>query len=267
MKSKLDRAKCLSHIRDHDLAQIMTRLLDHWEQSFLQQDLAITDFLDPYAQEMGAGILIGLQDQEMSFSFFGGYDEAERKRIGIFPKGERITDGNFKLSFLQVEGNFKFKNVNHRDYLGSLLSLGINREKIGDIIVGENCCQVVLDQEILSYVRVNWEQVNSVKVKIKEILPQELIIAKSEIKEIKSTVASPRLDAVMGVGFSCSRSKTLPDIRGGKVRVNWKTIIDPSHQIKEGDHISDQGKGRIKVEGFSGPTPKGRFFVNIWRYL
>jgi len=265
MKAALDRDKCLSHIRDQDLKQLMIRLLDRWERAFFRQSKEITDFFDPYAQEIGEGILRGLT--EMSFAFFGGFDEAERKRIVIFPKGEEVTPGDFGLAYLQVEGNFKFREVNHRDYLGSLLGLGISREKIGDIIVGGNCCQVVLDQEIASYVIANWDKVNCVNVKVKEILPGELIIPISERKEIKSTVASPRLDAVMGVGFGCSRSKTLPDIKGGKVRVNWKTITDPSHQIKIGDHISYRGKGRVTVEDFSGPTQKGRFFVNISRYI
>ncbi|MEL7567788.1 MAG: YlmH/Sll1252 family protein [Dehalobacterium sp.] len=265
MKSALDRDKCLSHIRDQALKQLMIRLLDWWEQAFFRQNREVTDFFDPYAQKIGEGILRGLS--EMSFDFFGGYEAAERKRIAIFPNGEIVTPGDFRLAFLQVEGNFKFKEVNHRDYLGSLLGLGISRERIGDIIVGGDYCQVVLDQEIASYVIANWDKVNRVNVKVKEILPDELTIPIAEKKEIKSTVASPRLDAVIGIGFGCSRSKTLPDIKGGKVRVNWKTITDPSYQIKRGDHISYRGKGRITVENFSGPTQKGRFFVNINRYI
>lgn len=265
MKVTLDREKCLSHIRDQDLKQLMIRMLDRWEQAYYRQAKEITEFYDPYAQEIGTGILKGLSG--MSFNFFGGYEEAERKRLVICPQGEEVSEKDFKLSYLQVEGNFKFRDVSHRDYLGSLLSLGIGREKIGDIIVGEHSCQVVLDQEIAPYVIINWEKVNSVSVRIREISSDQLIIPETEKKQIKSTVASPRLDAVLGIGFNCSRAKTLPDIKGGKVRVNWKTVIDPSYQIKMGDNISCRGKGRITVDEFSGPTQKGRFFVNITRYL
>lgn len=265
MKAALDREKCLSHIKDQELKQLMIRLLDQWERAFFRQDREITDFYDPYAQGIGEGILKGLSG--MSFTSFGGYEEAERKRIAIFPDGNQVSEEGLRLAFLQVEGNFKFREVNHRDYLGSLLGLGIGREKIGDIIVGEDSCQVVLDQEIASYVMINWDKVNCVSVQVKKISAEQLTISLSERRVIKSTVASPRLDAVLGVGFGCSRSKTLPDIRGGKVRVNWKTVTDPSYQIKGGDNISYRGKGRITVETFSGPTQKGRFFVNISRYI
>ncbi len=171
------------------------------------------------------------------------------------------------MAYLQAEGNFKFRTVSHRDFLGSLLSLGIGREKIGDLLVGEKGCQVVLDHDILPYVLWNWTQVNGVAIQVREVCQDELETSQGEKKEIKSTVASPRLDAILGVGFSCSRTKTLPDIKGGKVQVNWKTIIDPSYQIKEEDHISYRGKGRIRVESFSGPTQKGRYFVRILLYL
>ena len=168
---------------------------------------------------------------------------------------------DFNLSFLQAEGNFKFQKVNHRDFLGSLLGLGIERAKIGDIIVEDYGCQVVLDQDIASYVIMNWDKVNCVSVKVREISPEDVRVPQAKKKEIKSTVASPRLDAVSGTGFGLSRSKTLLDIKSGKVQVNWKTIIDPAYQIKAGDKISYRGKGRIIVDGISGPTQKEGIYL------
>lgn len=265
MKLALDREKCLSHIRDQELRRSMIRLLDRWERASLRQSVEITDFYDPYIRKTGEGILQGLSD--MSFSAFGGYEEAERKRLAIFPVGERIGESDFRLAFLQAEGNFKFREVNHRDFLGSLLGLGLTREKIGDIIAGDQGCQVVLDREVASYVTANWDKVNCVSVQVKEIAMGQLTLPVPEKREIRSTVASPRLDAVLGVGFSLSRTKTLPDIQGGRIRVNWKEITDPSYQVKTGDTISYRGKGRITVDAFSGPTQKGRFFVTISRYL
>lgn len=264
MRGKLDREKCLSHIRDQELKQSMMRLLDLWERAFFRHRTEVTDFYDPYIQQMAMDILRGLP--EMSFAPFGGYEEAERKRIAIIPGEASAGNEDFKLAYLQVEGHFKFREVSHRDYLGSLLSLGLGREKIGDLLVGEKGCQVILEQDILSYIRLNWTQVNAVSVQVREISREDLTVPQGEKKEIKSTVASPRLDAVLSVGFASSRTKTLPEIKGGKVRVNWKTITDPAYQIKEGDHISCRGKGRIEMESISGPTQKGRFFVRIARY-
>jgi len=265
MKGIVNRERCLSHIRDEELKSTLTRLLDRWERAYRSKKQEITGFYDPYTREMGEGILIGLPD--MGYAAFGGYPEAERKRLVLFPEGNNIKEEDFHLAYLQVEGNFKFRSANHRDYLGSLLNLGIEREKIGDIIVGDQGCQVVLDRDLAPFVILNWKQVHQVTVKVTEIAREDLVMPRAEKKEIKSTVASPRLDAILGIGFGLSRTKTLPDIKGGKVQVNWKTVTEPSYRINAGDRISYRGKGRISVEDFSGPTQKGRYFVRIFRYL
>ncbi|ATW24946.1 RNA-binding protein [Candidatus Formimonas warabiya] len=261
----LDREKCLTHVTDKELRQAMIRLLDQWERAYVRNSWEITGFLDPYFRQAGEGMLRGLPD--LLFSAWGGYDGAERARLIIFPPACPETSLDFQLAFLQVEGNFKFKEVNHRDFLGALLGLGIGREKIGDILIIENGCQVILDQDIARYVTANWEKVNCVSVRVKEISPHQLTVPVQERKEITSTVASPRLDAVLGVGFSCSRTKTLPDIKGGRIRVNWKVTTDPSFHIQAGDTISYRGKGRMVVDSFSGPTQKGRYFIHVSRYV
>lgn len=260
----MDREKVISHLSDPDLRKEMLRLLDLWERSFRRRSVELTDFFDPYYLKTGLGILQGLKG--LSFAVNGGYQGAERVRVAMFPSEVAIEDVDFSISFLEVTGNFKFQKVTHRDYLGSLLGIGLTREKIGDLLVQSSGCQVILDREIIDYVLMQWTRVNHVSVRAKVISGSQLVIPEQEKKSIRGTVASPRLDAVLGIGFGLSRTKTLPEIKSGRVRVNWQTVTDPAFLLEAGDRISCQGKGRINVVSFSGPTAKGRLFVQIEKF-
>lgn len=257
-----DREKRVAHLKDPELQKSILRLLDLSEKSSRQESVEVSGFLDPYTLETARGIL---RDSDAFHSTDGGYRSAERARLAFFPEGKDAID--FRLSYIRVSGNFHFRHVSHRDYLGSLLALGLNRDKIGDILVMEDGCQVVLDSEIADFVRYNWMKVNQVSVRAAAMDREDLLLPDISAKEIRSTVASLRLDAVLGLGFGESRSKVVPDIKGGRVRINWKTITDPSFHLNAGDRIACQGKGRLRLKEISGPSQKGRLFVTILRFL
>lgn len=259
----IDREKKLAHLNDPVLQQGMIRLLDLAEKSLRHSAQVVSSFLDPHTLQTGQSILHGLP--EFKFASGGGYPDAERQRIIFFTDDAEPRD--FQLAYLQVQGNFKFCRVSHRDYLGSLLGLGISRDKIGDLLVAEDGCQVILDGEIADYVISQWTKVNQVTVRVKQITAADLTVAAVTVQEIKSTVASLRLDAVLGSGFGISRGKAVPEIQGGRVRVNWQTVTEPSWQLAAGDRISCQGKGRLELKEVSGPSQKGRLFVTIHRFL
>lgn len=261
----LDKEKRISHLRDTELRNTMLRLLELWERAWRNHVTEVSNFLDPYHVKVASDILRGLP--EMSFSVSGGYEGAERTRIAIFQSYYDESMVDIKLAFLQIKGNFKFQEVTHRDYLGSLLALGIKREKIGDILVHDDGCQVIVDEDIADYVIANCQKVHKVSVEISKITLDQLIMPYQEKKEIKATVASPRLDAVLGVGFGSSRTKILPDIRGEKVRVNWRNVTDPSYHVQAGDVISCKGQGRFIIESLTGESRKGRLFVTIHRFI
>jgi RNA-binding protein YlmH len=256
-----NREKRLSHLTDPELRQAMTRLLDCWEKVYRTGITVISSFFDPYFLQTGVDILRGLP--ELSFSTSGGYAGAERARFAIFPHWEEESWIDYRLAFLDVKGNFKFSHITHRDYQGSLLALGLTRDKIGDILVYSKGCQVVLDGDIADYIFLNWQRVAKVPIRVAKIEAKQLENTSQEKKEMRFTVASPRLDAVLGKGFGYSRSKVLPDIKGGKVRVNWKTVDEPSFQVKKGDLISFSGRGRLQITIMTGPSHKGRFFMHV----
>lgn len=219
----------------------------------------VSDFLDPYQQT----ILLPVLEHAPGISFImtGGYPGAERKKVVICPDYLDPSEEDAMLSVLNIAGLFKFQKVSHRDFLGSILGLGIRREKIGDLLVQDDCCQAVVDREIAGYISHNLQKVHRISVTIEEKSTKELILPAEEFREISATVSSLRLDAVAAAGFGISRSKMSELISGEKVKVNWLTVKDGSAAVKQGDVISVRGKGRVEVTEIRGQTRKGRISV------
>src|SRR5574344_1382646 len=153
----MDKIKLTSHIKDIDLKNKMFKIIDKANGCLKNYDVRYSDFLNPFEVENAKAILNS--DTNLKYSVDGGYDESERKIVFIYPFYMEYEDINDTLRFIQIEGNFKFKSISHKDYLGSLLSLGIKREKIGDIIIHENFCQVIVSHDICDFILMNLEKV------------------------------------------------------------------------------------------------------------
>lgn len=199
--------------------------------------------------------------------FSGGYKQAERKRPVLAPDFYPRELIDAKLKAIEVKGNFSFRPTSHRDFLGSILGLGIKREKVGDIILIDNGCQVITTDEIGDFLLIHLSKVGRVPVESREIDLDQLEVKAETVKEIKTTVVSLRLDAVASFGFSTSRTKMAEQIKGDRVKVNWKVVNNPAYQLKEGDVLSIRGRGRVVLEAVLGETKKGRKSILLKRYL
>ena len=187
-------------------------------------------------------------ETDLKYKVDGGYQNAERQLIYIFPYYMEEDDIESNLKVIQIEGNFKFKSISHRDYLGALLNLGIKREKIGDIIIHDNFCQVVVSEDICDFIIINLEKVSKNKVKVKEITVKDIIESEQNFKEISFTVSSLRLDSVIGGVYNLSRSESLKLIKGEKVHVDYEKIISVRGHGRAIIEIGDMTKkGRIKI--------------------
>ncbi len=174
----------------------------------------------------------------------------------------------YPLTYLEVKGNFNFQEVSHRDFLGSLMGLGIRRELLGDILVlPEGGCHLIIADEAKDTISFNFKKVHQVPVEIVEIKAEDLQLPTEKVKEIRSTVASLRLDSIAGVGFSTSRSKMAKDIKTEKVKVNHMIETNPSRTICSEDVISIRGRGRVEIKAIEGETRKGRVKITLNRYL
>ncbi|GLI19000.1 RNA-binding protein [Tepidanaerobacter syntrophicus] len=245
--------------------QMEARLRDIFTIAKKNREKKASNFLDPAEQEIARNVASGFPD--MDFYLDGGYENAERRILVAYPKG--MEDEPFKqpIGALRITSRDLSAHPGHRDYLGAILGLGINREKIGDILVGKDYTDIVVKEEIMEYIGTNLLKVGNAPVEVEEISLKELLKPERAYKEIKGTVASLRLDAVACIAFGISRSKMAPFIKGENVRINFKTVKDPSAPVKEGDVISANRLGRAKIMEVGGQSKKGRTYVIVHRYI
>lgn len=236
------------------------------ERSAELHELRRTDFLDPRQQF----IIQTLSNRNgmVNVRFEGGYAEAERKVALIAPEYRELDYEDAELSVLQVTAQMdKFHELEHGDFLGALLGLGIKRDRIGDIHLHDSFCHIVVADQMSQYLDVNLRQVHRLNV-LTDVLPiSELKPAVQRMEEMSFTVASLRLDGIASDAYRISRSKIVDPIRAGRCRVNWKTEEDPSATLHAGDVISIKGLGRFKLIDVDGITKKGRIRVKIGKYI
>lgn len=263
--SVIEREKLLGRIKDVEERLAIARVLDRVEAVLETSEPQVTDFLDPAQQEVAIAIL--KQVPGIRLQREGGYRGAERARllisIDLYPK-ELLDPGVTALEITAVEEG---EDLTHRDYLGAITGLGLRREKIGDIILIDGGCQVIVADEVKGFLLSNLTCVGRKPVRVSEVDLEALKVEPARVKEIETTVASLRLDSVAGEGFSMSRSKMAREIKGQKVKVNWRAVTDPAYLLKVNDVISIRGRGRVIVESVLGETKKGRIRVKLKRLM
>ncbi|MBH5316886.1 RNA-binding protein [Paenibacillus sp. GSMTC-2017] len=242
------------------------RALEWVERSAQQHELKRTDFLDPRQAHILS--MLASRNQDVSIRLDGGYAEAERKRALIAPDYRSLDDEPVAICVLAAIAPAGSKlELDHGDFLGALLGLGIKRDRIGDIHVHELFAHIIVTDEIADYLNIHLRQVHRLSV-LTEILPlSELKPVPTKFEEMSLTVASMRLDGIASDVYRVSRSKIVDPIRAGRCRVNWKTEDDPSETLKEGDVISFKGLGRFKVLEVDGVTKRGRIRVKIGKFI
>ncbi len=201
----------------------------------------------------------------MELVFDGGFLEAERTQMVCFPEFCPPEQEEY-LTLLECTGR-DLASLNHRDYLGSLMGLGIVRENIGDILVGEEKAFLFVKPEIAEYLLQNLTKIGRHGIRLKKAKLADAVLPERPVKEISGTVAAMRLDAVLAVGTGLARGKAAELIQGGQVTVNWEEIKEGSRIVKEGDVLSVRGFGRMKLTGIGGITRKGRIGITISRYV
>ena len=157
------------------------------------------------------------------------------------------------------------EDLTHRDFLGAVLNLGIERAVIGDILVQKHTAWIFCHEKIADYIIENLTRVRHTTMKLSMVDNPEHI-PEPEFQEINGTCASVRLDALIGLAFQTSRNSMVPFIEGGQVFVNGKLITSNGYEPKDGDIISVRGRGRFRYEGVSRQTKKGRNSVKLLRY-
>ena len=226
---------------------------------------ANTCFLSPREQEM-ARYLFG---EEAGLQFFGGYEDAERKMLVYLP--EYLEEGSlFEEDSPMVclrATFFEEDDLTHRDFLGALTGAGIARETVGDICVGKGSCDFFVTAEIAPYIEQNFLSAGRTRLHLSRVPLRDAQIPESEVKEIKDTVASLRLDSVISSGFRIGRSLAAQYIHAGKAAIDGLPCEKPDKTVAEGMKISVRGLGKIKLASINGHTKKDRISITIHRYI
>lgn len=256
---KLERDIYIQHIKDLDKQLLMKRVIDKIEIVINNYTIESTDFLDPYERHLASSILNRFKD--IKYFEEGGTSQSERKIIKIFPDYMHENDLESSLTFIRIEGNIQ--GLNHKDFLGSLLSLGIKREKTGDILVHEDYTDLILKKEVAGFVTTNLDKVANAKVQLTEISKDLLSQPELKYKEVDRFVASLRLDGLLSSIFNLSRQDSINIIKSGKVKVNWEQIEKPSKELSQGDMVSIRGYGRVLLYSIDGMSKKGRVHVRV----
>lgn len=221
----------------------------------------LTDFLDPRQRQIIRSS-IGTQE-DVQVHFFGGHPAAERKRALIHPSYFEPADSDYEVELVEINYPHKFSSISHPHILGSLMGLGLKREKFGDILNENERFQIIIAKDIASYVQANFDQVGKVAVTLSEKPLAEAVFKADEWREQSVTVTSLRLDVVIGALPSMSRQKAQLLVKGGAAKVNWRSVESPSFECAEGDMLSVRGIGRMKILSIDGQTKKEKWRITL----
>lgn len=252
-------------IKEEQLLQRRFKDLAH--MAYQRECVLFTDFLNLHEQDLFLRIKNELQ--RIKYFSAGGFKETERKMLCFCGDNtiEDEADIRFPISCLHIKPlNSKFSDkLSHRDILGAVLNLGIDRSKVGDIILEDNhsylFCSTSIDDFIISELtRIKHTVVSA------SLIDNQDFEYKPNFKHISGTVTSVRLDSILSIAFKGSRSSLSSLIAGGKVFVNSKNILSNSYLLKENDVVSVRGYGKFIFAGESKLTKKGRLSVKISLY-
>ena len=259
----LDRCGCTGEERT-----LLARVLDKAEQTRRREVGANTPFLSP-AQRAQAEDLLARAEAPRHVCF-GGYEGAERTVCLFLPQWQEPEDacGDPEGPLAAVEARcHPDAQLTHRDILGSLMGLGLTREKLGDILPGEGRFQVVALREAVPILLTQWESAGRWRLSCREIPLSTLEARAPQVRVIRDTVAALRLDAVAAVGFSLSRSKAAELVSAGRVEVNHRSCAKGDRGVEEGDVLTCRGLGKCVLKTVSGLSRKGRVMIEVERYL
>lgn len=221
----------------------------------------LTDFLDPRQRF----ILQTLYQQRGLVGFpFGGFEDAERQRMLVAPDYYQPEEQDEQITIFKISYPTKFVTLKHSDVLGSLMSLGLDRSKFGDIRVHDGIAQFAAATEISDYVRANLTSIGKVKVQVEETTSEEVLhLDPEEWNSELHIISSMRLDTVLASAWNISRQKSAAFIKGGKVKVNWSVVEDSSFVLNESDVVSLRTFGRFQVGLVEGRTKKEKIRLQI----
>lgn len=244
---------------------LLAKVWDKITAGMRKNILSSTCFLSPREKEMTRYLFGDTQ----GLHAFGGYEGAERQMLIYLPEylDETALYGEDSPVVCLRAEFFQGDSPSHRDFLGALMGAGIGRETVGDICVDKGSCDFFVTAEIAPYIRQSFTSAGRTHLRLSRIPLLEAHIPEPEVKEIRDTLASLRLDSVISSGFRIGRSLAAQYVSAGKAAIDGLPCEKPDKAVEEGAKISVRGLGKIKLAAVNGRTKKDRISVTIHRYV
>jgi len=249
---------------------ILAKLNDKIRLCKTRNKIVNTDFLNMHQENIIKKELQRLK--EKNYIFTGGYKEAENKILIIYPEKltEQIIEQNINniIQAIKVElPNEQKGSYTHKDYLGTIMQFGLERERIGDIIVFEDKAYIIALKKNIQYIKDSLITTRKFKkAKIKIINIEEIEVKEAEFDEIKITVSSLRLDNFVSEIAKTSRNETAKIIESELVSVNCKVETKQSRLVEQGDILIIRRQGKFIVDEFLNINKKGKQVISIKKY-
>ena len=244
----------------------MAKILDKAERAFRRNVPAATDFLSPQQRAQARDCLRLAGISETAYVLQGGYEGAERQVLLFLPDWMEPESAENPIRCLRAEYREEEKPT-HRDFLGSLMGMGVVREKIGDILVAPGSTDLLVLEGVADFLLRSWSSAGRTRLRVSAIGLENLHIPAAARKELRDTVSSLRLDAVAASGFRLARGKAAALIESGKVQLNWRECVKPDKLLEAGDVVSARGFGKFELSEVGGLTRKGRVSIVLRVYV
>ncbi len=252
----LDREQLLAHINDSEKITLLRRMIDLMDIALKNHQVQYSDFLDLYELKLTREIANAIFHLKVSVSEVSKTDE---RRVVAFSPDYMEFSANDELGLLKIESSSG--QLTHRSILGSLLGLGIARDRVGDISIHGETAYVLVKREILDYLLVFFKKVGRNHVQVKELPLKDYVPSSENFSIHEATVSSNRLDALVSCIYRMSRQKAKALIESERVKVNFKTQTKANTEIEDGALISVRGFGRSIYASDHGRTRKDRLKI------
>ncbi len=234
-----------------------SRIEDLTSLCYTRQKPVFSQFLSEAKQALAQKVLQSIYFD--NYIFFGGSENCERKMLGVFYN--EPEQSAFPISAIE----FKYRvcdKLTHRDFLGTLMSLGIERDTVGDILVENGRTVVFVKSELKDYIESQIFKIGGAGVKI--VPPNLANLPQGRgTEEMSLTVSSLRFDNIVAAVSGFSRDKTAKLILSGETTLNFVVTQNVSCRVKDGDTFTIRGKGKFKLDKVLGETKKGRHKILV----
>lgn len=261
----------LNNYREKDDKILLAQILDKVEMVEKKNKIEYTDFLDLAQIELVQKFINKIKLE--NYMSYGGFEQAERKMFVFYPDKfnsivvEKNLSNIVQIIRIELPDDLKGKYT-HRDYLGAVIKLGVERKKIGDIIVDNNGADIIMDKDIVKFLLENLGSLtrfSKSEITVQNIADLRPVEIRKE--ELEIIVSSMRLDNIVSELARCSRNKALEIINTERVFVNFECETKKTKQINYGDMVTIRGKGRFFVKEISGRTRSGRTVVKVEKFV